>query len=531
MKNILKILKWVAVGLVALIVILGLAVVFLPKLLNVDSVKNYLVDVAQKQVNRKITLEKVSFSVFTGLELHNLTMSDDPKFSNGTALKIKRLVLSYDLWPLIFERKVKISQAGIDGLSLLFEQRGAATNFDSLAPATTQEVKKQTQQKVVETQPAVAAAPVSFDVKKIFIKGADIKYVFFFLGVPTGMDIKDMNFEVTNLNNDLEKNPANISSTMKLVFVNKVTKLSFSGKLLASNRANVVMNMDVVDGDALMEAFYPPALIKILSAGKPYTIDDMLDQSLAMDFTPLKNFHLSFTGKLGSYLYQKVNVQNIELDTKIDNLQCNADMKYQLYSGTGTLNFKSLLNRPDARYAIVSTMRGVESQGYLRDAFGITDFMRGSLNADLVANGNLLKAYRLNGKLQTVVSDGAIMNPEKLLNMANNQVLASILGNPEVVKTLKNSGFKTLQMNMNLDRTMPSLTYIKGTDRQGKVFMDIDFTKDFTAEIKNQAQQAVQKEVDKVKDQAQKDLDEAKKREEERLKKEAEDQLKKMIKF
>jgi hypothetical protein len=307
--------------------------------------------------------------------------------------------------------------------------------------------------------------------------------------------------------------------------------LSFSGKLLASNRAKVVMNMDVVDGDALMEAFYPPALIKILSAGKPYTIDDMLDQSLAMDFTPLKNFHLSFTGKLGSYLYQKVNVQNIELDTKIDNLECNADMKYQLYSGTGTLNFKSLLNRPDARYSIVSTMRGVESQGYLRDAFGITDFMRGSLNADLVANGNLLKAYRLNGKLQTVVSDGAIMNPEKLLNMANSPVLSAILGNPEVVKTLKNSGFKTLQMNMNLDRTMPSLTYIKGIDHQGKGFMEIDFTKDFTADVKNQAQQAVQKEVDKVKDQAQKDLDEAKKREEERLKKEAEQQLKNLIKF
>lgn len=168
-----KAMKWAALGLGTLVLVLVLAMIFLPKLLNLESVKNYVTAQIENQIDRPVAIEKIRFSIFSGVNVENVEIGNDERFSKQPAVKIKKIVFSYNLWDLIFKRKVSVNEAGLVGLQLVFEQQGRLHNFSSF-----QSQAKAPQAKPKSTQKKGPA--IQFDVKKIFVKDSAIRYTLIF---------------------------------------------------------------------------------------------------------------------------------------------------------------------------------------------------------------------------------------------------------------------------------------------------------------------------------------------------------------
>ncbi|MGH9537241.1 MAG: AsmA family protein [Terriglobales bacterium] len=143
MKRVLKI-----VGIVVVVILL--AVIALPFLINVNSFRPKLESELTTALGREVKVGNLSLSILSGsVSAEDLSIADDPAYSKDPFIRAKSLKVGVEVMPLIFSKTLHVTDITLDKpeISLLRDASGR-WNFSSLGgkPEAT-------------NQPASAAAP------------------------------------------------------------------------------------------------------------------------------------------------------------------------------------------------------------------------------------------------------------------------------------------------------------------------------------------------------------------------------------
>ena len=125
-----KTLKWIAIVIVALIVILAVLPFFIP----VNKFRPTIEQSASEALGRKVQLGNLSLSILGGsLSIDDLSVSDDPKFNSGAFLTAKKVKVGVELIPLVFSQQVNVTEVTIVNPQVtLLKDRGGRWNFSSI---------------------------------------------------------------------------------------------------------------------------------------------------------------------------------------------------------------------------------------------------------------------------------------------------------------------------------------------------------------------------------------------------------------
>jgi AsmA protein len=136
--------RWVkvAIGVVAAFILL---LIIVPLFVNADTFRPTVQDQLSSLLGRRVTFDHLSFSLFGGkLVAENIAIADDPAFSTGPFLKAKDLDIGVEIGPLLFSRRVRITNFSVDSPSIqLIQNQAGKWNFSSIGgsaakPASTQ---------------------------------------------------------------------------------------------------------------------------------------------------------------------------------------------------------------------------------------------------------------------------------------------------------------------------------------------------------------------------------------------------------
>src|SRR5208283_4397127 len=148
-----KTLKWIAIAIVAVIVIL----LVLPFLIPVNKFRPTIEEQASAALGRKVQVGNLSLSLIRGsVGIDNLSISDDPKFNSGPFLTAQSVRVGVELLPLIFHQQLNVTEIVIEKPQvILLKNPGGTWNFSSIGGSAPVETKsaapKQAEPKKAET--------------------------------------------------------------------------------------------------------------------------------------------------------------------------------------------------------------------------------------------------------------------------------------------------------------------------------------------------------------------------------------------
>lgn len=159
-----------ALRIVAIIVAVVVVLLFvIPFLIPVDKFRPTIQEKASQALGRQVQLGNLSLSLISGsLTAENLSIGDDPKFSQSPFLTAKSLKVGVEIMPLIFSKTLNVTGITIvdPDVTLLHNAQGQ-WNYSSLGGASTKSAAK----------PAAApssSAPADFSVDKFNLQGGRI---------------------------------------------------------------------------------------------------------------------------------------------------------------------------------------------------------------------------------------------------------------------------------------------------------------------------------------------------------------------
>jgi AsmA protein len=117
-----------------LVVILLLAAVILPFVINVNQFRPQIEAAADSALNRKVTIGDISLSLFSGgVSMADISVSDDPAFGTGPFLTAKSVSVSVEMSPLIFSRALHVTGLTINDPEVtLIRASNGNWNFSTL---------------------------------------------------------------------------------------------------------------------------------------------------------------------------------------------------------------------------------------------------------------------------------------------------------------------------------------------------------------------------------------------------------------
>jgi AsmA protein len=116
------------------VAVLLVAAIALPFLVNVNSFRPQIESKLSEALGRPVTVGNLSLSLLSGgVRADQLSIADDPKFSNAPFINAKSLKVGVELIPLIFSKQLNVTEIVIDEpeINLLRNQAGT-WNFSSL---------------------------------------------------------------------------------------------------------------------------------------------------------------------------------------------------------------------------------------------------------------------------------------------------------------------------------------------------------------------------------------------------------------
>lgn len=129
------------------VVLLLLLVIAVPYFLNADNYRPRIEHALSDATGRPVTLGHLAFSLFTGsLSAEQLTIADDPAFSQQPFLQSQQIHIGIKVMPLLLHREVKIQSITIDAphIALITNQAGVP-NYASLGNANKRTHAQETQ--------------------------------------------------------------------------------------------------------------------------------------------------------------------------------------------------------------------------------------------------------------------------------------------------------------------------------------------------------------------------------------------------
>ncbi len=123
-------------GLAVLLAVFALAVpLILARYFPQEKARDFIVSQASKSLGREISLSDVSYSLWKGVTLHKLAVSEVPSFSAGRFLDVDSFHVRVRWLPLL-QKRLEIDSVSAEGLKILVKRRPDGTyNFSQLAPA------------------------------------------------------------------------------------------------------------------------------------------------------------------------------------------------------------------------------------------------------------------------------------------------------------------------------------------------------------------------------------------------------------
>jgi AsmA protein len=143
--------RWLRiVGVVCAVVVLIL--IAIPFLINVNSFRPKIESEASSALGRQVTVGNLSLSILSGsVEADNIAIADDPTFSKSPFIIATSLKVGVELMPLIFSRKINVTEITLDQPQITLLKSGNGTwNFSSLGGAA---AKKPAESKSSESAP------------------------------------------------------------------------------------------------------------------------------------------------------------------------------------------------------------------------------------------------------------------------------------------------------------------------------------------------------------------------------------------
>ncbi|HXB22758.1 MAG TPA: AsmA family protein [Candidatus Solibacter sp.] len=114
--------------------VLVLLVLAIPLFVNVDSFRPQIEEKLSASLGRTVHVGKISASILSGgAEASDLSISDDPAFSQGPFLRASSLAIGLEWMPLIFSRQIKVSSLTIKNPDIVLLKNSAGKwNYSSL---------------------------------------------------------------------------------------------------------------------------------------------------------------------------------------------------------------------------------------------------------------------------------------------------------------------------------------------------------------------------------------------------------------
>jgi hypothetical protein len=165
MKKLLKVTAIVVGILVLLVIVLSIVV---KSYLSSDRLKPIILPKAEAMTGRKVQLDEINVSLFTGIIAKGLSVKE--RDGQKDFLKIGRFVLSYRLLPLL-KKQLVISKIEIVSPSVsIRKERGGKYNFSDIMEKSSQEPKK-------PSEPEPKSLPVSVVADRLLIRNASLAFV------------------------------------------------------------------------------------------------------------------------------------------------------------------------------------------------------------------------------------------------------------------------------------------------------------------------------------------------------------------
>lgn len=137
---------WITIAAIvgAIIVIVLIAI---PFLLNADNYRGRVESMLSDATGRKVTLGHLSFSLFSGsLTADQLSIADDPRFSQQPFVQAKQVHIGIEVGPLLFHKQIKIQGITIDAPQInLIQNQANVWNYSTLGNSNKRSNKAETQ--------------------------------------------------------------------------------------------------------------------------------------------------------------------------------------------------------------------------------------------------------------------------------------------------------------------------------------------------------------------------------------------------
>ncbi len=130
-----RILKWTGIGIASLVVLIIIAIVVIPHVVNLAPVKHEIERVASNSTGRTVTIKgPLSLSLFpwVGFDAEDVSVANAPGFGDKPLVHVKEADIHVQLFPLIV-RNVKVSGITLDQLSAnLARNQDGVANWSGL---------------------------------------------------------------------------------------------------------------------------------------------------------------------------------------------------------------------------------------------------------------------------------------------------------------------------------------------------------------------------------------------------------------
>jgi uncharacterized protein involved in outer membrane biogenesis len=212
-----KVLKWVSivVGIFLLLLIAG--AIAIPFIIPAEKIKDFALARISETIDRKVTIEKVSFDIFSGVKLEKLSISNRQGFAKKPFVTADAIALHYAFWPL-FKRQILIQEVSLVKPEILIEKNARGEfNFSDL-------IKKNPRTQAKEKKDL----GFTMVIDTFSIRNGRFTYKDY--GTNTSSELKNANMTLSGITLALLK-PIDLKVSATANFKNKDIPLSLAGKI------------------------------------------------------------------------------------------------------------------------------------------------------------------------------------------------------------------------------------------------------------------------------------------------------------
>jgi len=310
-----KTLKWIAIAIVAVIVIL----LVLPFLIPVNKFRPTIEEQASAALGRKVQVGNLSLSLIRGsVGIDNLSISDDPKFNSGPFLTAQSVRVGVELLPLIFSKQLNVTEVVIEKPQVtMLKNPGGTWNFSSIGGSAPAEPKNVAAQKPAPSASSGNSAQ-SLSIGKI--------------------ELKDGQITIGNTNSQKRSVYAPLNLTASNVSMTSPVQVDFSMGLPGGGTMKINGKVGPVDAK---DAAFTPQDVKLTVSALDLAKTGFLDPSLGLGGTVDMNANLSsHSGQMSTKGSLKLSKAVLIAGGSPAGVPAvlNFDTTYDMAKGTGVLD-------------------------------------------------------------------------------------------------------------------------------------------------------------------------------------------------